>query len=60
MQTKKTPKVSVTAGRVDEYSIFRPRRERFEAADRPSMKAVVTTGNGGYDRLEYRDVPISL
>ena len=58
MQTKKTPKVSVAAGRVDEYSIFRPRRERFEAADRPSMKAVVTTGNGGYDRLEYRDVPI--
>jgi NADPH:quinone reductase-like Zn-dependent oxidoreductase len=23
-----------------------------------SMKAVVTTGNGGYDKLEYRDVPI--
>ncbi|WP_163338961.1 alcohol dehydrogenase family protein [Desulfopila sp. IMCC35008] len=22
------------------------------------MKAVVTTGNGGYDKLEYRDVPI--
>ncbi|MDH3450769.1 MAG: alcohol dehydrogenase, partial [Gammaproteobacteria bacterium] len=22
------------------------------------MKAVVTTGNGGYDRLDYRDVPI--
>lgn len=22
------------------------------------MKAVVTTGNGGYDRLEYRDVPV--
>ena len=23
-----------------------------------TMKAVVTTGNGGYDRLEYRDVPV--
>jgi len=23
----------------------------------PTMKAVVTTGNGGYDRLAYRDVP---
>jgi len=23
-----------------------------------TMKAVVTTGNGGYDKLEYRDVPI--
>ncbi len=33
--------------------------ERFEAQSGHSlMKAVVTTGNGGYDRLEYRDVPI--
>jgi NADPH:quinone reductase-like Zn-dependent oxidoreductase len=24
----------------------------------PTMKAVVTTGNGGYDKLEYRDVPV--
>ncbi|MEM7403862.1 MAG: zinc-binding dehydrogenase [Pseudomonadota bacterium] len=23
----------------------------------PTMKAVVTTGNGGYDKLEFRDVP---
>ena len=23
-----------------------------------TMKAVVTTGNGGYDRLDYRDVPV--
>ena len=23
-----------------------------------TMKAVVTTGNGGYDKLEYRDVPV--
>ena len=26
--------------------------------NRPTMKAVVTTGNGGYDKLDYRDVPI--
>jgi len=25
-----------------------------------SMKAVVTTGNGDYDKLDYRDVPIPL
>jgi NADPH:quinone reductase-like Zn-dependent oxidoreductase len=25
-----------------------------------TMNAVVTTGNGGYDRLEYRDVPIPV
>lgn len=24
------------------------------------MKAIVTTGNGGYDKLEYRDVPIPV
>jgi len=24
----------------------------------PTMKAVVTTGHGGFDRLDYRDVPI--
>jgi NADPH:quinone reductase-like Zn-dependent oxidoreductase len=24
------------------------------------MKAVVTTGNGGYDRLDYRDVPVPV
>ena len=33
--------------------------DRFDpAAGGPLMKAVVTTGNGGYDRLEYRDVPV--
>ena len=25
-----------------------------------TMKAVVTTGNGGYDKLEYRDVPMPV
>lgn len=24
----------------------------------PTMKAVITTGNGGYDKLDYRDVPV--
>jgi NADPH:quinone reductase-like Zn-dependent oxidoreductase len=32
---------------------------RFELAeDAPTMKAVVTTGNGGFDKLDYRDVPV--
>jgi len=35
------------------------RADRFEmTASGRSMKAVVTTGNGGYDKLDYRDVPI--
>ena len=25
-----------------------------------TMKAVVTTGNGGYDKLEYSDVPVPV
>jgi NADPH:quinone reductase-like Zn-dependent oxidoreductase len=34
-------------------------RDRFEPTEgRPAMKAIVTVGNGGYDKLEYRDVPI--
>ncbi len=34
-------------------------RARFELKPGvESMKAVVTTGNGDYDRLDYRDVPI--
>jgi len=33
--------------------------KRFEPQPgRPVMKAVVTTGNGGTDKLDYRDVPI--
>ncbi len=33
--------------------------DRFELSPgQPRMKAVVTTGNGGYDRLDYRDVPM--
>lgn len=32
--------------------------DRFDSrASAPSMKAVVTSGAGGYERLEYRDVP---
>lgn len=34
---------------------------RFEpTVSGPSMKAVVTTGNGGYDKLDYRDVPVPV
>lgn len=36
-------------------------RDRFDVSDCAStMKAVVTTGNGGYDKLVYRDVPIPV
>jgi NADPH:quinone reductase-like Zn-dependent oxidoreductase len=35
--------------------------DRFALPDAlPRMKAVVTTGMGGYDRLEYRDVPLPI
>jgi NADPH:quinone reductase-like Zn-dependent oxidoreductase len=37
----------------------RAARDRFDLAGcRHTMKAVVTTGNGGYEKLEYRDVPV--
>ncbi len=33
--------------------------DRFDTSDsNRTMKAVVTTGAGGYDRMEYRDVPV--
>jgi NADPH:quinone reductase-like Zn-dependent oxidoreductase len=33
--------------------------DRFDTSDcEKTMKAVVTTDNGGYDRLEYKDVPV--
>lgn len=36
-----------------------PLKDRFNLKGcRAIMKAVVTTGNGGYEKLEYRDVPI--
>ena len=35
--------------------------DRFDPIEgEPVMKAVVTTGNGGYDKLEYRDVPVPV
>jgi NADPH:quinone reductase-like Zn-dependent oxidoreductase len=35
--------------------------DRFDTEDcAATMKAVVTTGNGGYDKLVYRDVPIPV
>jgi NADPH:quinone reductase-like Zn-dependent oxidoreductase len=37
------------------------RPDRFDLVPgRPTMKAVVTTGNGGLDRLVYRDVPVPV
>jgi NADPH:quinone reductase-like Zn-dependent oxidoreductase len=34
-------------------------KDRFEVTGgQATMKAIVTTGNGGYDKLEYRDVPV--
>ena len=36
-------------------------RDRFDISSCTStMKAVVTTGNGGYDKLVYRDVPVPI
>lgn len=36
-------------------------RNRFDIdPGRPTMKAVVTTGSGGYDKLVYRDVPVPV
>jgi NADPH:quinone reductase-like Zn-dependent oxidoreductase len=36
-----------------------PKKDRFDIAGcKATMKAVVTNGNGGYEQLEYRDVPI--
>jgi NADPH:quinone reductase-like Zn-dependent oxidoreductase len=33
--------------------------DRFDTTGcKATMKAVVTTGNGGYDKLEYRDIPV--
>ncbi len=37
------------------------RSDRFDLKrGQKTMKAVVTTGNGGYDRLDYRDVPMPV
>ena len=41
--------------------LFKNNPRRFEIKPRQDlMKAVVTTGNGGYDRLVYRDVPVPV
>ena len=37
------------------------KKDRFDIQDcKTTMKAVVTTGNGGYEKLEYRDVPVPV
>jgi len=36
-----------------------PKQDRFDPRDgRKTMKAVVTAGNGGYDKLQYRVVSL--
>ena len=41
------------------YLLGRNSSDRFDLTpEKQTMKAVITTGNGGYDKLEYRDVPI--
>ncbi|MFT5701801.1 MAG: NADPH:quinone reductase-like Zn-dependent oxidoreductase [Desulforhopalus sp.] len=36
-----------------------PKKDRFDLEGcNAIMKAIVTTGNGGYEKLEYRDVPV--
>ena len=43
---------------IDEYATI-PQKGRFDLKGcKTTMKAVVTTGNGGYEKLEYRDVPV--
>lgn len=43
---------------IDESTLNKS-KDRFNITDdSPTMKAVLTTGNGGYEKLEYRDVPI--
>ena len=42
---------------VTEYTLGKI--DRFDLKDcKTNMKAVITTGNGWYDKLEYRDVPV--
>ena len=41
--------------------MYSPDKAPYRFALKPgetTMKAVVTTGNGGYDKLEYKDVPV--
>ena len=41
------------------YLLSKNQLHRFDLkAGQPTMKAVVTTGNGGYEKLDYRDVPV--
>jgi NADPH:quinone reductase-like Zn-dependent oxidoreductase len=45
---------------VNEYVTI-PKKDRFDLTGaQTTMKAVVTNGNGGYEQLEYRDVPVPV
>ena len=38
-----------------------PKQDRFDPkGSNKTMMAVVTTGNGGYDKIEYREVPVPM
>ena len=42
-------------------NILNAPKNRFDLEGcKQTMKAVVTTGNGGYDKLAYRDVPMPI
>ena len=47
-------------GMNSDHTASRPPHRFDLAPGRATMKAVVTTGNGGYDRLDYRDVPMPV
>ena len=43
----------------EDNPIAERKKDRFDLKGcKTTMKAVVTNGNGGYEQLEYRDVPI--
>ncbi len=44
---------------MDQENSTDPVKDRYDIRNcSVTMKAVVTTGNGGYEKLDYRDVPI--
>lgn len=46
-------------GSMKKENTTKPVKDRFDINGcRTTMKAIVTTGNGGYEKLEYRNVPI--
>jgi hypothetical protein len=52
----------IVSGPLPDLSYLRPfDPARFNVLDnRPMMKAVLTTGDGGYEQLDYCDIPIPV